>query len=329
MELISVILPVYNIDDSYINAVKSVLKQTYSDFELIIVDDGSPKTLNLREIMHDRRIRHYRREVASGGPSLPRNLGLEHAKGDYITFIDSDDEYAPAFLEKMYKSIKEADLCVCNYSWGKNSHYTVRHGECSQLVEIGDLNIFLLENMRRFPGSVWNCIFRREIVNGLNLRFVDNNELFEEDIVFTVSYLQRCKHVKFISDDLYRYCIRQGSVCDQYKPNDQKQVSRYLRFLYELNDIINNELLCVMFIKAYAYCRSKTSLSEFELMRIICDLQFLNITFKRIERANGSYVEKYWGCEGIAVNKIGSSLLNGDISAAVNLINNIIKRGII
>ena len=325
MSLISVILPVYNTDDSYINAVKSVLKQTYVDFELIIVDDGSPRPLNICEFIHDKRIRLYKRDVASGGPSLPRNLGLECAKGDYITFIDSDDEFVPTFLEKMYASIRGADLCVCNYSWGQNSNFTIRHHEASQLIEIKDLNIFLLENMRRFPGSVWNCFFCREIINELSLRFLDNKELFEEDIVFTISYLQRCKRVKFLSDDLYRYYIKQGSVCDNYMPNDQIQIARYFRFLKEINNILNSELLCVMFIKAYAYCRSKTSLSEIELMQIIHDLEFLNIIFKRITHVTGSYVEKYWGSQNIAVNKIGNSLLTGDIATAIEVINKIIK----
>lgn len=325
MSLISVILPVYNIDDSYIDAVKSVLQQTYGEFELIIVDDGSPRPLYINRLIQDKRIRLYKRDVASGGPSLPRNLALEYAKGDYITFIDSDDKYAPTFLEKMHANISEVDLCVCNYSWGTNSHYTIRHHEDSQLIEIKDVNIFLLENMRRFPGSVWNCLFRREIIDELSLRFVDNKELFEEDIVFTISYLQMCKYVKFLSDDLYRYCIKQGSVCDKYIPNNPIQIARYFRLLDKLHNLLNPELLCVMFIKAYAYCRSKTSLSEIELMQIIHNLEFLNVIFQKIARVTGSYVEKYWGSQNIAVNKIGSSLLIGDVATAVEVINKIIK----
>ena len=205
----------------------------------------------------------------------------------------------------MYSAISKVDLCVCNYSWGANSNFKIRHNDASQLIEVTDLNVFLLENMRRFPGSVWNCLFRKEIIDELSLRFVDNKELFAEDFYFTISYLKRCKYVEFLSENLYRYYIRKGSVCDKYMPNDEIQIGRYFRIFEKLYDIFNPELTCVMFIKAYAYCRSKTSLSDYELMQKIYNLEFLHKIFKKMECIDGAYVKKYWGCLDIPVNKIG------------------------
>jgi glycosyltransferase involved in cell wall biosynthesis len=97
---VSVILPTYNREALLARAISSVLKQTFADFELIIVDDGSTDTT--REFVagiNDTRLRYYRHEK-SGGPSAARNTGLRSARGEFIAFLDSDDEWYPEKLEK-------------------------------------------------------------------------------------------------------------------------------------------------------------------------------------------------------------------------------------
>lgn len=98
MVKISVVIPVYNVEKYIVSAVQSVLAQTYSDFELLIVDDGSPdRSIDLCRQFSDPRIKLLRQ--ANRGPAAARNLGIQHASGDYIAFLDGDDIWLPNKLE--------------------------------------------------------------------------------------------------------------------------------------------------------------------------------------------------------------------------------------
>jgi glycosyltransferase involved in cell wall biosynthesis len=114
--LISVIVPVYRVEAYLTACVESVLAQTYHNFELILVDDGSPdKCPGMCDdfAARDSRIRVIHKE--NGGLSSARNAGIDAAKGDYLAFLDSDDLWTPVFLERLYRSIEEtgAELAVC------------------------------------------------------------------------------------------------------------------------------------------------------------------------------------------------------------------------
>lgn len=118
---VSVIIPTYNCQDFIVRAIKSVLGQTFQDFELIIIDDGSTdKTKEIVEefIKKDKRIKYIYQEN-SGGPAKPLNTGIKNSKGEYITFLDSDDEWLPKKLEKQLELFesstnKNLGLVSCN-----------------------------------------------------------------------------------------------------------------------------------------------------------------------------------------------------------------------
>ena len=108
---ISVIIPTYNRGNLIENTIKGVIDQTYTDWELLIVDDGS--TDNTKEIVgefikNDKRIKYFYEEN-SGCPSVPRNLGIEKASGEYVAFLDSDDEWFPTKLEKQLAVFENSD----------------------------------------------------------------------------------------------------------------------------------------------------------------------------------------------------------------------------
>lgn len=115
-ELISVIIPVYKVEDYLTACVESVLAQTYQNFELILVDDGSPDNCPRmcdEFATRDSRIRVIHKE--NGGLSSARNAGIDAATGEYLAFLDSDDLWTPVFLERLYRAIEEtgAELAVC------------------------------------------------------------------------------------------------------------------------------------------------------------------------------------------------------------------------
>lgn len=115
-ELISVIIPVYKAEPYLAACVESVLAQTYQDFEIILVDDGSPDNCPRmcdEFAARDSRIRVIHKE--NGGLSSARNAGIEAAKGEYLAFLDSDDLWTPVFLERLYAALTQtgADFAVC------------------------------------------------------------------------------------------------------------------------------------------------------------------------------------------------------------------------
>lgn len=108
-DIISVIVPVYNVEKYVAACIKSILSQTYQNFEVLLVDDGSSDTSgNICDEFAkiDSRIRVFHKH--NGGPSSARNYGLRYARGGYITFVDSDDSILPNFLEQLYNILNES-----------------------------------------------------------------------------------------------------------------------------------------------------------------------------------------------------------------------------
>ena len=117
-ELISIIVPIYNVENYLRQCLDSIQNQTYQNFECLIINDGSPDNsadICREYVEKDSRFRYLEKE--NGGVSSARNLGIEHSKGQYITFIDSDDWVDSDYLEVLYKSLtdEKADVAVSTY----------------------------------------------------------------------------------------------------------------------------------------------------------------------------------------------------------------------
>ena len=131
--LISVIIPLYNKESSIAQTLQSVFSQDYSDFEIVVVDDGSTdNSVEIVEAMNDPRIRLIKQE--NGGPSMARNTGVKNAKGEWILFLDADDEMLPGALEFFSKKIQNhtdvdmflGEVIVNN---GKAEHLAIEYKE--------------------------------------------------------------------------------------------------------------------------------------------------------------------------------------------------------
>lgn len=223
---LSIIVPVYQVEAYLPRCLDSVLAQTFRDFELILVNDGSKD--GSVEIMKeyaakDSRIRQIHKE--NGGLSSARNAGLAIARGRYVMFIDSDDFVAPELFEDALAAAErtDADLVIWNYQKTYDdqicSAYLNMEDEVLDLKDMG-LKSYFYEYWFPYKHGVeaWNKLFRREILEHNHLRFQPNNEILAEDTLFSAMYLMHTRKIAALSKSYYYYYMRSGSIMNSAKP---------------------------------------------------------------------------------------------------------------
>lgn len=165
-KLVSVIVPIYNVADYLKECIDSIVKQTYTNIEIILVDDGSTdNSLNICKSYADGRICVYSKE--NGGQSSARNYGLDVAQGDYIVFVDSDDYIEENYVERLVLAISSdpsVDIAQCGYrKFGKvNQVYT----HTATIILGNDAFEDYLKNIT-LTSLVWDKIYKKEIIGKL------------------------------------------------------------------------------------------------------------------------------------------------------------------
>lgn len=213
--IISIIVPVYNVEQYLDRCVESILNQTFKDFELILVDDGSPDDCPAicdEWAEKDSRIKVIHKP--NGGVSSARNAGLDLTSGEYVGFCDPDDKINERMYELMYQSVldNEADCCICSYkSFKSNKELENSSFDKDNKLVLNDNEIidYFLGKGKSFLGSIWNKLIHRDIVE--NLRF-NETMAFGEDYCFALQTLLNCSRVTMLENcELYYYFIRENS----------------------------------------------------------------------------------------------------------------------
>ena len=209
--LISVIVPVYNVDRYLDKCIESILSQTYVSFELLLIDDGS--TDNSGNICEkyaelDNRVKVIHKE--NGGVSSARNVGIDNSNGEWIAFIDADDWIYPDYLNSFISSFSQnADLYIQGYV-DSNGTRLVRPDRywCSDelIIELDDIYLDQLY------GFVWNKLFKSSIIKA-NALYFNNQITMIEDLLFIYDYLLHSKSVFNISRVNYYYWRHESSAC--------------------------------------------------------------------------------------------------------------------
>ena len=210
---ISVIVPIYNVEPYLHRCVDSLLLQTYQDFELILIDDGSTDNCGMicdEYAALDDRIRVIHK--LNGGLSDARNVGLEIATGEYIAFVDSDDWVARDYLECLFVTLCEtgADICECNLiktTGEKNIH---KNGNDLAVYDTVDAMEKLICD-EIFHQHVWNKLYHRKVIAGIMFPVGKTNE----DEFWTYQVMGNAKKVAKISNILYFYFQRSGSIMNE------------------------------------------------------------------------------------------------------------------
>lgn len=218
---ISIIVPVYNSSKTLRRCIDSVLSQDFTDFELILIDDGSSDSsfaICQEYAKKDSRIISIHQE--NSGPSMARNHGISRAKGEFINFIDSDDYVDPDYLTSfdMLNLSEEIDIVFC----GMKADYTdgtkhVMRLPAMQCIGKGNMASFVYKiHSLSMIGWVCNKIYRTHIIKTNNLSF-DGSIRIREDQIFTLEYLHYAKGAKSIEAAKYHYVIHGGSLMSAAK----------------------------------------------------------------------------------------------------------------
>lgn len=213
---ISIIVPIYNAEKYLHRCINSILKQTYANYELLLIDDGSTdssSSICSEFALRDERIIFFHK--SNGGVSTARNIGLKNAIGDFIVFVDADDWVEELYLENLYKTYKnskeEVDLVMGYATRHENNKEEKEHYPCCE-VSNSDLSNLFLYNDLIWHTSPWGKLYKRLIITNNNLCF-DKDMHIGEDAIFLFSYILKCRKIKIINSNDYHYVIdRTGSL---------------------------------------------------------------------------------------------------------------------
>jgi len=297
--MVSIIVPVYNVERELPNCIDAVLRQTYSDFELLLVDDGSTDGSGAicdRYAARDPRIRVWHTE--NRGVSHARNTGLQHAGGTYVAFCDGDDAYRETYLEQMLSAAEKTavDLVICSYNCKTDSGIRQPYpaGQSRYLTSEEVFARIFLSN--EIGGFVWNKLFRREVLRGLAFR---QDMQICEDTCFVVGAMQNCKSIFYLCKPLYDYTVRRSSavnrVSNLVNPDGTSKFSCAFRRIlaeYPLSETMRAYVRCGIFWMAAS---------------VKCDYRNTGGTDRRvIQNLNTDARETlgvYWRCAGIPLGR--------------------------
>lgn len=262
--LISVIVPVYKAEKYLPACLDSLLAQTYQNFELLLVDDGSPDKcweILQQYAAQDARMRIFRKE--NGGVSSARNFGLRQAKGEYIGFVDSDDFVAPQYLEWMHCALQQTntELAVCGYRKVPKEADPAGIAPAAEKPEIKTFSLaeysFDYTQCEAANQYVWRILYKRSLCREL---YFDEQLFIGEDTFFFVQVLLQAKGLALVKAPLYFYRIWPESACQ--RPFTQKHYtavetwSRIYEMTQETNLLMRNSVEQMLVLAcAHAYYR--------------------------------------------------------------------------
>ena len=303
--MVSVIVPIYNVEKYLKRCIDSILNQTYKNLEIILVDDGSPD--KCPEICDeyaksDKRIKVIHKQNA--GVSAARNDGLAIAQGDLIGFVDPDDYIVSEMYECMVNSIEtySSDMVVCGYDYiDENGNvtrpYKVKSDEKLTQKQFVSMQVDMPPTVRHV---VWNKLFRKSLFNGI--RFPEKMHS-SEDVYVLCSYVKKITGCVFIHKPLYKNLVRSGSATHgglsveslalSFKAHNKMHTEAI--FLYP--DLKNHSLAFLLDVCTLKYNEAKSkvaAMDESEQKKYRCYLNDMKSFIKKYAWRGLLNGEIYW-----------------------------------
>jgi len=303
-DLISIIVPVYNVEKYLRKCIDSIINQTYENIDIILIDDGS--TDSSSEICNeyskkDKRIKVIHKE--NRGVSSARNEGIKHARGEWITFIDSDDWIEKNFCEILLKKVLEtkSDVALCGYNRINNKKTEKINAKNRELIF--NCNEYLIKSLNPQTGFGF-ChmkLIKKEILKGI---YFNENIVVGEDALFNVMISQNIKKAIFVEQALYNYRINNQSVVRKYDENyankyllAMNEIKKYLFEKYKDDEIQQNYYNFVAFhilLIAVNYCfhPQNKNYNRKQILKQICNYGEFKIALEKNNYKNLSITRK-------------------------------------
>lgn len=227
---ISIIVPVYNVEKFLPRCLDSLIGQTFNDYEIIIIDDGStdgsPKIISNYIKKSSRKIIYIRKK--NEGQASARNIGIEQASGEYLMFVDSDDYIDIDTLQIVYNHAKEknADIVCFNSYKEENNHIKEYTREFKYVIDCKKRYIIT-------QSCPWGMLIKTQLIK-LNKLYFPKLRAYE-DVAIVPSYVMHANRIEYIDNKLYYYCIRNGSTMNQISYSEKfEDIFDAMNNLYEL-----------------------------------------------------------------------------------------------
>lgn len=217
MPKVSIIVPIYNSQKYLRKCINSILQQTYRDFELLLIDDGSTDSSAIickSFFEKDARIRVF--HLKNGGVSKARNFGLEKAIGEYIAFCDSDDIVTPNWLESLVYAMHKTQIILPKCCFCTDIEELGNKGQHTKHLELSPKDFYYIEEMG-LAGFLWNSLYVKSIIDEYNICFRELSDIdYNEDLIFNLIYLQYIDKAIVINEKNYYYRDNKQSISKQY-----------------------------------------------------------------------------------------------------------------
>ncbi len=277
-ELVSIIVPVYNVENYIEECVSSLRNQTYSNIEIILVDDESPD--NCPDICEALSFSDNRIVVVhQHNKGLPgaRNSGLKKAKGKWVLFVDADDWLAEDAVEKIMKSVDEmADVIVFNPRYVQQYERVTQSDDLFDILKLSERDRMnelqdVIDPMRSYKGVIklgkmpaWSKMYSRDFLISNNISFFENVRV-HEDIPFAILVYLCAKNIYYYDVELYYYRYNPDSITASYRPNYENEMKELLNTIYYImttkglfatyeNEYLNRVMASVIYIVLKKLC---------------------------------------------------------------------------
>ena len=291
--LVSVIVPIYNVEKYLDECIGSILSQTYENLDIILVDDESPDSspqMCDEYAKRDSRIRVIHKK--NGGLGFARNSGLDTAKGKYVMFVDSDDSLEKAAVETLVRFAFEYNAQFVKGAFIKIDDSKTVLFEKTQDFKVFNETSIEYELRPRMLGSspsksdsiemsVWATLYGMDIIKSTNLRFDSERSFVCEDLPFNLSYLARCTTALMITEKIYCYRYNPNSLSEKYVPDKfnrivdmMHQIQTRFPGLTKREQVRLARLFFVFLRKYLKFELSRSNVSKWDIMngmRKICE----------------------------------------------------------